>query len=233
MPADEPNAKLRWEDGDLPVSSRFDDPYYSRADGWAESRHVFLDGNGLTERFSSAETFRIAELGFGTGLNVLAAWELWRRVAKPGAVLNVTSFEMFPLAPTEMARAWQPWPQIATLGATLLDHWKDCVATPDGLYLTVIDGDARAALPAWEGQADAWFLDGFAPARNPELWEPDLMRSVFERTAAAGTFATYTAAGHVRRALLESGFQVEKVAGFARKREMLVGKRVSRDRFAP
>jgi tRNA U34 5-methylaminomethyl-2-thiouridine-forming methyltransferase MnmC len=219
-------AKLRWEEG-IPVSARFADAYHARDDGLAEKRHVFLGGNALPERWQGAERFRIAELGFGTGLAILAAWQLWRRAAAAGAVLEATSFERWPLGRAEMARALGRWPELGELAEALLARWTGrggTLALP-GLRLEIVVGDARATVPRWQGRADAWFLDGFAPARNPEMWEPALLRAVFERTALGGTLATYSAAGNVRRRLEAAGFRVERGPGFATKREMLFGER--------
>ena len=214
------DADIEWEDG-VPVSRRFDDPYYARADGLAESRHVFLDGNGLADRFRGAREFRIAELGFGTGLNFLAAWALWREVAPAGARLSFTTFEGFPMTPDAQARALAIWPELDDLVAEML------VGRMADVDLRVIEGDVRETLPAWDGAADAWFLDGFAPARNPEMWGEALMAEVGRKTRPGGTFATYTAAGHVRRSLQVAGFEVRKTPGFGTKREMLVGQRPS------
>jgi tRNA U34 5-methylaminomethyl-2-thiouridine-forming methyltransferase MnmC len=209
--------------GPVPVSARFDDPYYSLEDGLAETRHVFLAGNGLPERFRPG--FHVAELGFGTGLNALAAWAAWRAAGVPGD-LRFTSFEAFPMAPGDMRRALAAWPEIAALAAMLPEGWHPGaggLALP-ALRLTVITGDARARLPEWDGRADAWFLDGFGPAKNPELWEPALMVEVARHTAPGGTFATYSAAGPVRRALAAAGFAVERVPGYGRKRHMTRGR---------
>lgn len=205
-------AKLRWEDG-VPVSEAFDDPYYARSDGLAESRHVFLAGNRLEARFAGAVGFHLAELGFGTGLNLCAALIAWRALAAPGAVLRYTAFERYPMAEADRARALARWPEATG------------VALGADVDLEVIGGDARQAVPAWEGAADAWFLDGFAPARNPEMWEPALLAAVFQRTVPGGTCATYSAAGAVRRGLQAAGFDVARVPGFGTKREMLVGVR--------
>lgn len=230
---------LLWEDG-VPVSGRYADPYHARGDGLAEKRHVFLEGNGLPARWQGATSFRLAELGFGTGLTVLAALELWRRTAAPGAVLHVISFERWPLPREALFRALARWPAIAGPAAELVAAWparwpQDCgpavvrqamarhrILLP-GLCLDIVPGDARRAVPLWQGTADAWCLDGFAPARNPEMWEPALLADVHARTAPGGTVATYAAAGHVRRALAAAGFAVERRPGFGRKREMLSG----------
>lgn len=211
------DADIQWEDG-VPVSRRFDDPYYARSDGLAESRHVFLDGNELAERFRGAGAFHIAELGFGTGLNFLAAVTLWRNVAPEGAVLTFSTFERFAMRKDEQARALAVWPELDGLVAEMLGGQLA------GVDLNVIQGDVRETLPAWCDAADAWFLDGFAPARNPEMWGEALLAEIGARTRPGGTFATYTAAGHVRRSLQAAGFEVRKVPGFGSKRDMLVGR---------
>lgn len=212
------SADLEWE-GTVPVSRRFADPYYSLEDGLAEARHVFLGGNGLPARFRPG--FAIAELGFGTGLNVLAAWEVWRATGVEGP-LTVTSFEAFPLSAREMEVSLAAFPELTELSGVLVEAWHrgDRRVCGEGLDLTVVEGDARATLAAWEGDADAWFLDGFAPARNPELWEPALLSEVARHTRPDGSAATYSAAGDVRRALAAAGFTVERRPGYGRKRHM-------------
>ena len=211
---------LDWR-GDVPIARRFGDPYFSLADGLAETRHVFLAGNNLPERFRDG--FHIAELGFGTGLNVFAALALWRQSGIRGR-LRFTSFERFPMAAADMARALAVYPDMLSVAGPVLDALalgETRVETAD-LDLTIIVGDARMTLPAWPGRADAWFLDGFAPAKNPELWEPELLAEVAGHTAPGGTAATYSAAGAVRRALAETGFRVERQTGFGTKRHMTV-----------
>ncbi|MCB1335127.1 MAG: tRNA (5-methylaminomethyl-2-thiouridine)(34)-methyltransferase MnmD [Roseivivax sp.] len=212
-----------WRDGQVPVSARFDDPYYSLENGLAETRHVFHAGNGLPQRL--VDGFHIAELGFGTGLNLLATLALWRQAGAPGT-LRFTTFEAFPLAAEDMLRAQSAFAELAEIAAELAPHWRAGArrfAVP-GLAFEMIAGDARQTLPAWQGQADAWFLDGFSPAKNPELWEPALLAAVAAHTAPGGTAATYSAAGGVRRALAEAGFTVERVPGYGRKRHMTVAR---------
>ena len=213
---------LDWRDGIVPVSRRFDDPYFSLADGLAETRHVFLAGNGLPARLGDG--FHVAELGFGTGLNLLALMIAWQGTGAAGT-LRFTSFEAFPLSAEEMARALQAFPEASAVAAPLLDQWARGARQIDlpGVHAEIIIGDARETLPAWNGRADAWFLDGFSPAKNPELWSDSLMHAVASHTAPGGTFATYTAAGHVRRALEAAGFAVERRAGHGRKRHMTTG----------
>ncbi|PRY74781.1 tRNA U34 5-methylaminomethyl-2-thiouridine-forming methyltransferase MnmC [Yoonia maritima] len=213
-------AKLDWRDGRVPISTQFDDPYYSLDNGLAETRHVFLDGNDLPARFGG--TFQIAELGFGTGLNLLVTWALWDQAGRPGQ-LQFTSFEAFPMAKEDMRTALAHFPEVAEYADVLLDHWSPgdgATQLPDGPLLDVIVGDARETVPAWNASADAWFLDGFSPAKNPELWGADLLRAVGEHTKPGGTAATYSAAGHVRQSLTTAGFTVTRTPGYGRKRHM-------------
>ena len=212
-------ATIEWRDG-VPIAQAFDDPYYSLDNGMAETEHVFLAGNNLPARFGGA--FQIAELGFGTGLNLLVTWAAWDKAGRPGT-LSFTSFEAFPMAPDDMAAALGHFAELAPYAEPLLAAWtpdKGAVQLPNGPMLEVITGDARETLPAWDKQADAWFLDGFSPAKNPELWEPSLLTAVGTHTKAGGTAATYSAAGAVRHALSEAGFDVTRVPGFGRKRHM-------------
>ncbi|WP_113912526.1 tRNA (5-methylaminomethyl-2-thiouridine)(34)-methyltransferase MnmD [Roseovarius dicentrarchi] len=213
-------ARLDWRAGDVPVSRQYEDPYFSLDDGLAETRHVFLEGNDLPGRF--CDGFHVAELGFGTGLNMLVVAEAWAAHGAPGT-LHLTSFEAHPMDAADMARALAAFPALAPRAARLLAGWENGAARidlGDGARLAVIAGDARQTLPRWQGRADAWFLDGFAPARNPELWEPALLASVAAHTRPGGTAATYTAAGHVRRALAEAGMDVTRTPGYGRKRHM-------------
>lgn len=212
-------AEIQWQTGGVPVARRFDDPYFSLQDGLAESRHVFLAGNGLPGRFRDG--FHIAELGFGAGLNFLATVRAWRAAGVPGR-LHYTGFEAFPMRPADLARTLAAFPELDDLAAELAALWPVAGAVDFGadVALTVIAGDARQTLPGWAGRADAWFLDGFAPAKNPELWQADLLAEVAAHTSSGGTAATYSAAGFVRRGLRAAGFVVERLPGYARKRHM-------------
>jgi tRNA U34 5-methylaminomethyl-2-thiouridine-forming methyltransferase MnmC len=210
---------LEWKDGVIPVSTRFDDPYFSMTDGLAETRHVFLAGNDLPARL--CEGFQVAELGFGTGLNLLALCLL-----QPKSPIRFTSFEAYPLTAAEIERALCHFPEARAIADPFLSQWAAGQTT---LHLgpvtaEIILGDARDSLRHWQGKADAWFLDGFSPAKNPELWSPEILTEVARHTAPKGTFATYTAAGHVRRALTEAGFAVERRPGHGRKRHMSTGR---------
>lgn len=222
MTADQTD-RLEWRDGVTPVSLRFDDPYYSIHDGFAETNHVFLAGNGLPERFRP--DFWVAELGFGTGLNLMAT-VVALQAYEASAKVRYTSFEAFPLSASEIRAALSHFPVPQSLVSDFLAEWAAGKRNFDlpGISVSIIEGDARRTLPAWQGRADAWFLDGFSPAKNPELWEVALMGEVARHTAPGGTFATYTAAGHVRRALSEAGFEVKRVPGYGRKRHMTIGR---------
>lgn len=212
-------ANLDWRDG-VPIATRFDDPYYSLEDGMAETAHVFVAGNDLPARFDG--DMAVAELGFGTGLNFLVTWAAWEDKGANGA-LHFTSFEAFPMALSDMRDALASFPALSDYANRLLGAWTPgCGPTSlaPNLTLHVVTGDARATVPAWDGMADAWFLDGFSPAKNPQLWEPDLLRAVGSHTKPGGTAATYSAAGHIRRALQDAGFTVARTPGFARKRHM-------------
>ena len=217
-------------DPDGPPRSRlYDDLYYSRDDGLAETRAVFLAGCGLPQRWQGRRRFTVAELGFGTGLNVLALLDLWRAARPAGGHLSIFSVEAHPIVAAEAAAALAAWPELADLAARMTARWPgrrpgfhridlpELAATLDVAVMPASD-----ALAAWSGPADAWFLDGFAPAKNPAMWTDALMRQVAERSAPGALAATYTVAGQVRRALGLAGFTVERRPGFGRKRERLV-----------
>ena len=208
-------AQIEWRDGRVPVSTQFDDPYFSLENGMAETGHVFLAGNDLPSRF--VDGFHVAELGFGTGLNFLVALQAFRDCGS-GGKLRFTSFEAFPMAMGNLHAALSAFDGLP-------DDLAQASEFPVALEghdfeLRVVIGDARETLPVWDGLADAWFLDGFSPAKNPELWSPELMMQVGRHTAANGTAATYTAAGFVRRGLADAGFDVSRVQGYGRKRHM-------------
>lgn len=206
-----------WRDGNIPQSIYFDDPYYSLDDGLAETIHVFLNGNDLPERFRDG--ISIAELGFGCGLNALATLQAWEKHGLKGR-FRFTSFERFPMETDDMIRALARWPLLC--GGDLTQAWskgarKIAIGSMD---LEIVEGDARVTLPQWEGNADAWYLDGFSPAKNPEMWEHELLLEVGRHTRPSGTCATYSASRAVRDGLSLAGFNVLRCNGFGRKRHM-------------
>ncbi|SIQ29233.1 tRNA U34 5-methylaminomethyl-2-thiouridine-forming methyltransferase MnmC [Rhizobium sp. RU20A] len=232
-PTVETHAPLTWHAGDMPYSPAFSDHFYCREDGRAECGHVFLAGNGLPERWQAPRPFAIGELGFGTGLNFCETLRQWRLTKVTGASLSFTSFERYPMTTEEIGRALSRWPEIDRERQELVACWP---ATPSGhvtltfaddVTLTVVCGDVLETLPAWQAPMDAWYLDGFAPSRNPAMWSIETLTRVHDRTRRGGRFGTYAAAGFVRRNLQAAGFAVERRKGYAGKREMLCGERPS------
>ncbi|MDI5890235.1 bifunctional tRNA (5-methylaminomethyl-2-thiouridine)(34)-methyltransferase MnmD/FAD-dependent 5-carboxymethylaminomethyl-2-thiouridine(34) oxidoreductase MnmC [Halomonas rhizosphaerae] len=230
------SARLEWhrEDGgeEAPHSTTFEDVYFSRHDGRAETEHVFIAANRLPERFAGwqeARPFVIGETGFGTGLNMLCAWACFDAHAPPAARLHLVSTEKFPLRRDDLARALSAWPDLADRAARLVAQWPEAVAGVHRLWLdarVTLDlhlGDTLERLALLDGRVDAWFLDGFAPAKNPEMWRPELFAAMAARSRPGATLATFTCAGVVKRGLAAAGFRWRKVPGFGRKREMLAG----------
>lgn len=226
--SDDRSPRLLWADDGSPRSGRFDDVYFSKEDGLAESRAVFLAGCDLPNAWAGRQHFTVAELGFGTGLNIVALLDLWRRERPADGHLNVFSVEGFPLSRDEAARALSAWPDMAEITGALLGRWPSGtpgfhrVSLPKfGATLDLAIGDAEWALTQWSAQADAWFLDGFAPSTNPGMWSDAVMDAIAARSAPGARVATFTVAGAVRRGLAERGFQVDKRPGHGRKRERL------------
>jgi len=219
---------LTWTGDDAPVSNRFGDVYFSSEDGLAETEAVFLQGCGLPEAWAGRAHFAVAELGFGTGLNIAALLTLWRRTRPAGARLSVFTVEGYPMGREDAARALSRWPQLSEAAAALTAAWPKPAPGFHRLDLPGFDAtvdvavmDAAEALRAWDGRADAWFLDGFSPAANPGMWTEEVLGLVRAKSAPGARAATFTVAGHVRRALAAQGFTVEKRPGFGRKRERL------------
>ena len=223
-----PESPLIWTDGGQPRSSLYGDVFFSAADGLAEARAVFLDGCGLPEAWRERDRFVVGELGFGTGLNILALMDLWRRERPPGARLHIFTVEAHPLAAADAKRALAAWPELDDLATTLLDLWPVAVhgfhriePPGQGVIIDIAHMEVAEALSAWTGRADAWFLDGFSPALNPAMWRDEVIRLVAARSAPGAAAATFTVAGDVRRRLAAAGFAVAKRPGFGRKRERL------------
>ncbi len=212
-------------------SQQFDDVYFSVDDGMAETNHVFLNGNDLPNAWQGCDVFTIAETGFGTGLNFLCAWKLFEETAEPTQRIYFISVEKYPLSKNQIREALSPW-------QNELGNYIDCylslypirvpgphqIHVNDRVTLTLWIGDIVDVIPQWIGQVDAWFLDGFTPAKNPDMWSDVLFENMARLSHSQTTFATFTAAGFVKRGLEGAGFTVEKVKGFGRKRDMMRGR---------
>jgi len=234
-----PQPELDWSPEGAPRAVAFDDVYFSRAGGLAEADAVFLAGCDLPNAWRGKDRFAICELGFGTGVNVLATWSAWKKTRSPHAQLHISSIEAFPLAKEDAARALSAFADAAPLAQALLARWpvrahgSQRFAFPDdGLTLTIHIGDAETILAGVVGRFDAWFLDGFAPARNPAMWSPALFDRIAALSAPDARLATFTVAGDVRRGLEGAGFEVEKKPGFGAKRERLEGRLTERAQSA-
>jgi tRNA 5-methylaminomethyl-2-thiouridine biosynthesis bifunctional protein len=212
-------------------SEQFGDVYFSLDGGLEETRHVFLAGNGLPGRFAGRRVFTILELGFGSGLNFLAAWQAFREHASADARLHFVSTEKHPFLRADLEQVHSAWPEFGELSAALLVNYPPLQSgfhrlRFDGgkVALTLLFGDALETLRELEASVDAFFLDGFAPSRNPEMWSAELFAELRRLAAPGATAATYSVAGGVRQGLARAGFAVEKRQGFGRKREMLLGR---------
>jgi tRNA 5-methylaminomethyl-2-thiouridine biosynthesis bifunctional protein len=222
---------LAWTEAGAPRSAVFDDIYFQPGEGLAETRAVFLEGCGLPDAWRGRRRFVVGELGFGTGLNILALLDLWRRTRADGQRLHVFTVEAFPLAADDARRALAAFPELGDLADALVSQWPRqargwhrLTIEALGFTLDLAVDTAQAALSAWRGRADAWFLDGFAPAANPEMWSDAVLGLVAARSAPGARVATFTVAGAVRRSLAAHGFAVERAPGYGRKRQRLEGR---------
>ncbi len=218
-----------WTDNNTPKSSVFDDIYYNPDNGLEESFHVFIDGNNLTDRWQnfSAQRFTVAELGFGTGLNFMTTWQAFE-ATQTDTKLHFISVEKYPLAKEDMARALSPWKSLwqERLECLLDNYTPDGIlntALSDKVHLTVYFEDIETALPRINQTVDAWYLDGFAPAKNAAMWSETVFSQMARCSATETSFSTFTAAGFVKRGLQSAGFDVQKRNGYGRKRESLYG----------
>ena len=241
------HAELEWDDEGQPQSQRFGDVYFSRANGLDETRHVFLHHNQLPQRWAqlkAQDTFTIGETGFGSGLNFLAAWQMWNQTAPQSAQLHFVSVEKYPLKKADLIRVLALWPELETFSQALIDQYPVFVGKgfhrlkfdAGRINLTLIIDDAATGFEQLLGSAhplfaqqcakiNAWFLDGFAPSKNPQMWSDSLFDTLGALSEVHTTAATFSAAGIVKRGLIRAGFEIKKVAGFGRKREMITAQR--------
>lgn len=228
-----PNAQLDWDEQGLPRSRVFDDVYFSNQSGLEETRYVFLEQNGLRERFAALPAggrLVIGETGFGTGLNFLCAWQLFEQQAVAGARLHFVSVEKYPLSAPDLQRALALWPELKPFADQLLAHYvaihqgfQRLVLDNGRVTLTLLIGDALEQLPQLDARIDAWFLDGFAPAKNPDMWTAELFAELARLAAPGSTISTFTSTGWVRRLLNAAGFKMKRTPGIGHKWEILRG----------
>ena len=234
MPSPLELASLILADDGTPISPAYGDVYHSAAGGHAQAKHVFMAGNGLPERWQGASRFTILETGFGLGINFLSTWLAWRNDPDRCAEVHFISLEKHPFMADDLARAHRALPEFAALSDELIHRWpsreslrpgEQRIALSEGrVILHLVFGDAVELLPVVDAEVDAFYLDGFSPAKNPGLWSPELCRSLHRLAAPSATLATWSVAGAVRRALADAGFLVEKGPGFAGKPQKLVGR---------
>lgn len=221
---------LNWRDDVTPESQEFGDIYFSSKDGLAESSYVFLDGIGGPEYWTTKETLTIGETGFGTGLNFLNLWKQWQQTAAPNHRLHFLSVEAYPLNTNSIKKALSVWPELKPFVDQLINAYPEhhpgihrLILDHGRVLLTLLFGDAARMLSQVQGQVDGWFLDGFSPAQNNSMWTQDVYAQIGRLSKPRAKLATFTAAGHVRRGLETTGFEITKRTGFGKKRECMHG----------
>ncbi|WP_223532516.1 bifunctional tRNA (5-methylaminomethyl-2-thiouridine)(34)-methyltransferase MnmD/FAD-dependent 5-carboxymethylaminomethyl-2-thiouridine(34) oxidoreductase MnmC [Pseudomonas sp. BF-R-30] len=238
-----PHAQLDWDDQGRPYSRVFDDVYFSDKSGLDETRYVFIEQNRLAERFAALPEggrLVIGETGFGTGLNFLCAWQVFEQHAAAGARLHFVSVEKYPLSPADLQRALALWPELKVFADQLLGQY---VAIHQGFQrltldhgrvtLTLLIGDALEQLPQLDARIDAWFLDGFAPAKNPDMWTAELFAELARLAAPGASISTFTSTGWVRRLLNAAGFKMKRTPGIGHKWEIMRGEFLGWPRETP
>ena len=228
------HAQLNWRD-EQPESTQFGDIYFSVEDGIAETEHVFIQSNQLPERFAQLDqpSFTIGETGFGTGLNFLVARSHFLTTAEPNQTLHFISCEKYPMRLDDLKRALTPIglkesfaegvDQLVRLWPAALPGFHKLSFDNGRIQLWLLFGDAADQLSQIDTSVDAWFLDGFAPSKNPEMWHEGLFQQLARLSGKRTSFATFTSAGIVKRGLKSVGFEIKKIPGFGRKREMIHG----------
>ncbi|MFH1044446.1 MAG: bifunctional tRNA (5-methylaminomethyl-2-thiouridine)(34)-methyltransferase MnmD/FAD-dependent 5-carboxymethylaminomethyl-2-thiouridine(34) oxidoreductase MnmC [Pseudomonadota bacterium] len=227
-------AELAFDSEGTPYAPAYGDVYHSRDSGPGQARHVFVEGNALPGKWARQRVFTILETGFGLGLNFLATWREWRADPARCERLHFVSIEKHPFDRAALRTLHLRYPEFAPLAEQLQDAWPPLVPGLQRLHfegerltLTLAFADVALVLPRLRLRADAIYLDGFAPLRNPEMWSAQLMRGLARLARPGTSIATYSSAGVVRQGLEAAGFALEKCPGFGHKREMLRG------RFAP
>ena len=213
----------------------YDDIYFDKTDGVKEKEHVYLNANDLANRIKLSDKLCIAELGFGTGLNFILTWRLWKKNRKPNSSLTYISFEKAPLSKKEMTRVYKKFKELNDFSDQLIQKLTDNYKTNRTIYFKseninlILIYDDFSFLTNFDFKADIWFLDGFAPSKNPEVWDNSYYKNIYNRTNYKGSLSTFTSSGLVRRGLALAGFSVTKVSGFGQKREMLKAIKIEPD----
>ncbi len=237
---------IKWLASGEPYSEQFQDYYFSTDGGLAETEYVFLKQNKFPQRFAQSDEYqetaliKIGETGFGTGLNFLVTLYHWLHTPEPKKPVHYMSVEKYPFSKVQLSRIYtlfsKQWPQLDEPCRLLLNAWPDSLSSQSvfeysffeqQFKLTLLSGDAQlelsALLPEHKHSFDAWYLDGFAPARNPDMWQQGLFNTLYQLSKPGTTLSTFTAAGFVRRGLTHAGFTINKVPGLGKKREILSG----------
>ncbi len=219
--------EIEWQ-GNTPYAPLYGDVYFSRQDGIGESQHNFLAGCGIPRAWQAKPQFTIGETGFGTGLNFLLTCTTWQAYKPANGYLTYLSFEKHPWPRDALQKLHAAWPQFAPATVALYDAYPPlkpglhlCAVAPD-ITLLLAFGEAVDILPAITGQVDAWYLDGFAPAKNPDLWSAPVINQIGRLSRPGTRLATFTAAGFVKDNLTAAGFAVTKTPGFMHKRNRIV-----------
>lgn len=222
------HASIQYTDNGTPFSSEYEDVYHSSEGGPGQAWHVFLQGNLLPQRWAKRPCFTILETGFGLGLNFLCTWANWQQDPERCAQLHFISFEKHPFQQADLQHLHQAWPEFAALTQQLHQQWPLLAAgfhrlsfAEGRVSLTLVLGDALEWLPQLVAEVDAFYLDGFSPSKNPDLWSERLFHQIARLAHPEATAATYTVAATVRHGLERAGFHVEKCPGFGGKRDCL------------
>lgn len=226
---------IQWKNNS-PISTRFDDIYFNPESGIEESKYVFIDGNDLSLRWEHCQTdqiFNICETGYGTGLNMLNTQSFFQNYRHRGAIVHYYSCELYPVNNPDIQRALSKYPELRSINDQIMEKYNplqrgwQIIANPhNNFVLHLYIGDVNDMLQQmihYEIQIDAWFLDGFSPANNPEMWSVDVCNSAALLSRKKATLSSFTSAGFVRRNLQAAGFSIKKVSGFGKKREMITG----------
>jgi len=224
------NDPIHWKEGNIPHSKQFQDIYFSCQDGLAESRYHFLRGIGAPDIWQNRESFSIGETGFGFGLNFIMTLKAWKETAAPDAKLHYIATEKYPISRDHIIRALRNWPELDTELQALWQVYPDqpdksqTLELCDGrVRLSLLIGDSLNMLQDLNMKVDAWYLDGFSPRTNPDMWTNILFRNIARLSVTGARLGTFTAVGSVRRGLEASGFKIKKQKGFGKKRDCLRG----------